>query len=56
MLFIACNTLQTTTVENLTCTDSLLTEIHQSQFFSNSHLDTGPTLSVLVLSVLMLSA
>ena len=30
---LACNTLQTNTVENITCTDSLLNEIHQSPFF-----------------------
>ena len=42
---MACNTLQTTTVENPTRTDSLVTEIHQSQFSSkNSHLDSGHTL------------
>ena len=34
MLFMACKTLQTTTVENPTCTASLLTEIHQLKFFS----------------------
>ena len=46
MLFMARNTLQTTTDENLTYTDSLLIEIHQSQFFpKNSHLDTCPTIN-----------
>ena len=46
MLFMACNTLQTTTVQNPTRTDSLLTEIHQTQIFpKNTHHDAGPTLS-----------
>ena len=46
MLFMAYNTLQTTTVENPTHTASLLTEVNQLQFFflKNAHLDTGPNL------------
>ena len=47
MLFMACNALQPTTVENPTRTASLLSEIHQLQFFQkNSHIDTGPTLNL----------
>ena len=49
MLFMACNTLQTTTFENPTRTASLLTEIHQLQFFFQKiHTFTRPTLKVLI--------